>query len=202
MATSRCRLLWNPDGRPLYVLDDGTGELRGIGQDGETFPFTGEASSLQDMRSGGTPRFPIESLIDVVGVAEVAARAGVLPTTVHKWRQRHADFPAPFAMLAAGPIWTWESIARWLRLRPPLGRPGRTTIVPRTTPTTVVSKPLRATGAPTYRLRDRYLLGTVRVSASGHPVTLTEHDDGHTLTFPEPPAAGVWLQLEYRSLLA
>lgn len=54
----------------------------------------------------------------LVGVAEIAERAGVAEATVHSWRRRRPDFPAPLARLAAGPVWDWTDIAAWLpRLR-------------------------------------------------------------------------------------
>jgi hypothetical protein len=61
--------------------------------------------------------------VDVVGVAEIAARAGVTRDTVQKWRDRHDDFPGPMATLAAGPVWSWEAVERWLRIRRSPGRP-------------------------------------------------------------------------------
>lgn len=58
-------------------------------------------------------RFP-DQLIELVGIAEIADRAGVLPDTVHKWRTRHTDFPEPHTELAAGPVWRWLDIENWL----------------------------------------------------------------------------------------
>lgn len=58
-----------------------------------------------------------------VSVTEIAALAGTTPGTVHSWRRRHADFPAPLAELAIGPVWHWSDVAAWLaRPRKP-GRP-------------------------------------------------------------------------------
>lgn len=51
-----------------------------------------------------------DELVDVTAIAE---RLNVRPDTVHKWRQRHATFPAPFAQLAVGPIWLWPDVAAW-----------------------------------------------------------------------------------------
>ncbi len=49
-----------------------------------------------------------------VGVAEIARRIDVRPDTVHKWRMRHPDFPDPIADLAAGPVWRWADLEKWL----------------------------------------------------------------------------------------
>ena len=59
----------------------------------------------------------------LAGIAEIAERAGVKPDTVHAWRQRHADFPAPIVLLAAGPVWRWSDVARWLAVPRRSGRP-------------------------------------------------------------------------------
>lgn len=66
-----------------------------------------------------------EMMIELVGVAEIAERAGVQPSTVHAWRDRHDDFPVPMAALKAGPVWSWAAVDRWLQVRPPMGRPAR-----------------------------------------------------------------------------
>ncbi len=50
----------------------------------------------------------------LVGVAELAEACGVKPDTIHKWRARHDDFPAPIAELAMGPVWLWGDVRRWL----------------------------------------------------------------------------------------
>lgn len=50
----------------------------------------------------------------IVGVAEIAERTGSTVNTVHSWRRRHADFPAPVATLAMGPVWLWSDVAHWI----------------------------------------------------------------------------------------
>lgn len=61
---------------------------------------------------------------ELVDVTEIAERLGTTPGTVHSWRRRHADFPAPIAALAIGPIWAWSEIERWAaRPRVRTGRP-------------------------------------------------------------------------------
>ena len=56
-------------------------------------------------------------MTDIVDVTEIARRAGTTAGTVHSWRVRHADFPAPAAMLAIGPIWKWRDVEKWLEKR-------------------------------------------------------------------------------------
>ena len=51
---------------------------------------------------------------DLVGLAEIAQRAGVTKDAVHKWRARYQDFPAPMAVLAATPVWDYGDVQRWL----------------------------------------------------------------------------------------
>ena len=60
---------------------------------------------------------------DLVSVQEIADRAGVKPDTVHKWRSRHDDFPAPFGEVAGSvPVWLWPDVKNWLDVP---RRPGR-----------------------------------------------------------------------------
>jgi hypothetical protein len=51
---------------------------------------------------------------ELVGVAEIAERAGVTPAAVANWRVRHDDFPEPLVQLRSGGVWDWEHVARWL----------------------------------------------------------------------------------------
>jgi hypothetical protein len=60
---------------------------------------------------------------DPVGVSDIAQRAGVKPDTVQKWRDRHADFPAPVLKLARGPLWEWTDVEDWLARERRPGRP-------------------------------------------------------------------------------
>jgi len=50
---------------------------------------------------------------ELVGVAEIASRAGVAKATVMSWRRRHTDFPAPVVILAGGPVWGWPAVEAW-----------------------------------------------------------------------------------------
>jgi hypothetical protein len=53
---------------------------------------------------------------DLVGAAEIANRLGVGSVqTVHSWRRRHPDFPAPVAHLNQGIIWNWPDVERWAK---------------------------------------------------------------------------------------
>jgi len=51
----------------------------------------------------------------LVGAAEIAQRLGLAQRTVHDWRRRHADFPAPVAELTAALVWNWPDVERWAR---------------------------------------------------------------------------------------
>jgi predicted DNA-binding transcriptional regulator AlpA len=50
----------------------------------------------------------------LMGVYEVAQLAGVSPQAVSNWIARRADFPAPMASLASGPVWNERHIRNWL----------------------------------------------------------------------------------------
>lgn len=54
---------------------------------------------------------------DIVDVTAIALRANTTPGTVHSWRNRHSDFPAPIVTLAIGPIWSWFHVEQWLAHR-------------------------------------------------------------------------------------
>jgi len=61
---------------------------------------------------------------DLVGAAEIADRLGLaLRQTVHDWRRRHADFPAPVAELKMGLIWSWTEVEAWASERRTDNRP-------------------------------------------------------------------------------
>ena len=60
---------------------------------------------------------------DLVGVAEIATRAGVKAQTVGVWRRRHPTFPEPLVSLACGDVWEWPVVAAWLAQPRPPGRP-------------------------------------------------------------------------------
>jgi hypothetical protein len=55
--------------------------------------------------------------LDPVDMSAVAARAGTSLGTVKSWRNRHADFPAPIATLAIGPVFAWAEVEAWLEGR-------------------------------------------------------------------------------------
>jgi len=58
----------------------------------------------------------------LVGAAEIAERAGLRQRqTVHLWRNRYPDFPAPIADLHQGLIWSWPEVEAWLRVTGRLG---------------------------------------------------------------------------------
>lgn len=53
--------------------------------------------------------------MDVVGISEIAAMAGVSSQVVTNWRNRTPDFPLPLAELAAGPIFRRDQVHEWLK---------------------------------------------------------------------------------------
>lgn len=59
----------------------------------------------------------------MVGVADIAGRLSVKADTVQAWRHRHANFPAPIATLATGPVWAWSDVERWAAIPRRCGRP-------------------------------------------------------------------------------
>jgi predicted DNA-binding transcriptional regulator AlpA len=66
-------------------------------------------------------------MADLVGIAEIALRAGVARDTIRKWRQRHPDFPQPLITLATGPVWDYAEIQAWIAKPRPPGRPRKET---------------------------------------------------------------------------
>jgi hypothetical protein len=52
--------------------------------------------------------------LDLVGLTEIAMRAGVRKPVVSMWRSRHESFPEPSAMLATGAVWFWPDVEKWL----------------------------------------------------------------------------------------
>jgi ParB family chromosome partitioning protein len=50
---------------------------------------------------------------DPVGVREIAAMLAVKPATVHKLRERHADFPAPAGSVSGTPYWVPSVVTAW-----------------------------------------------------------------------------------------
>lgn len=54
---------------------------------------------------------------DLVGATEIAHRADVKLDTVDKWRRRPMEvpFPEPVVRLAAGDVWSWPDVQKWLQ---------------------------------------------------------------------------------------
>lgn len=51
----------------------------------------------------------------LVGLTEIAQRAGVQKAAVSMWRTRHETFPEPVADLHCGPVFWWPSVEQWLK---------------------------------------------------------------------------------------
>jgi hypothetical protein len=57
----------------------------------------------------------MDSEPDLVGLAEIAERLGVLYETAVRWRYRNL-LPEPRWMISGSPIWDWDrDIAPWAR---------------------------------------------------------------------------------------
>ena len=52
--------------------------------------------------------------MDLIGVGEIAAFAGVSSAAVSNWRSRHSDFPKPIAEMQSGPVFQKIQIVDWL----------------------------------------------------------------------------------------
>ena len=53
---------------------------------------------------------------ELVTTADIAARLGLAHAeTVHSWRRRHADFPAPVVERGRTLLWHWPDVERWAR---------------------------------------------------------------------------------------
>src|SRR5882757_8556873 len=51
---------------------------------------------------------------ELVGIAEIAAVAGVSTAAVANWRKRDPSFPQPVRELRAGPVFSTPAVRRWL----------------------------------------------------------------------------------------
>lgn len=99
-----------------YLVGPGPIDKRGPG-------YATRADALEALleRLSGAP---VDDGPALVGVAEIAGRAGKAEATVHSWRRRHGDFPEPIVRLASGPVWDWRTVAPWIARRQP-GRPSK-----------------------------------------------------------------------------
>lgn len=52
---------------------------------------------------------------ELVGIAEIAAMAGVSRQAVANWRTRYDDFPRPLQNLQSGPVWERETAEAWVK---------------------------------------------------------------------------------------
>jgi hypothetical protein len=91
-----------------YIVD---GEADAIDKRGRGWDTRTEALEALVKHLSGWPGDAGDQL---VGVQEIATRAGVAVATVHSWRRRHGDFPEPVVRLSTGPVWRWADIAAWL----------------------------------------------------------------------------------------
>ncbi len=109
-------------GDPLVIEDDDHQRWMITGLEGERLPYRGPEDDLHELR-GLNEVSPGEFGMDLVGVAEIAQRAHVSTDSVRRWRLGPFGFPLPLHDLAAGPVWSWQAVDRWLRVARPSGRP-------------------------------------------------------------------------------
>lgn len=64
--------------------------------------------------SGPDKPFDLRNL-PLVGLIEIAQRAGVQRPVVSMWRTRHVDFPRPVKELHVGPVFWWPEVQSWLK---------------------------------------------------------------------------------------
>jgi hypothetical protein len=51
----------------------------------------------------------------IVGNQEISQRTGASKALIHSWTSKpHRGFPAPLVRLAAGPLYWWPEVSRWL----------------------------------------------------------------------------------------
>lgn len=58
---------------------------------------------------------PLISTGNLVGIAEIAALAGVSKQAVSNWRMRYDDFPRQIQRLHSGPVWEREKVETWVK---------------------------------------------------------------------------------------
>ena len=87
--------------------------------------------------------------MELMGLYEIAALAGVTPQAVSNWMARKSDFPKPLTTLASGPVWDGSVVRAWL---------GRERSLP--------SKTTRETAMKRFVVGDEYTLDAI-VSALG-----------------------------------
>lgn len=172
------RLFWHPDVADGLVLEDGNGQHWVVARpltSNTLRLFEGDRTLLEPIAAFGQ-QVPGQLGVDVVGVAEIALRAGVSRNTVQKWRERHDDFPGPMASLAAGPVWSWEAVERWLRIQRLPGRPTAEVLIDRAWSAVEAALPpaweaaIAATGE----------FGEVIAEASHHPSRARVRGNGET----------------------
>ncbi len=52
--------------------------------------------------------------LPLVGLTEIAQRAGVQKPVVGMWRKRHPEFPVSVADLHTGSVFWWPEVRNWL----------------------------------------------------------------------------------------
>lgn len=55
--------------------------------------------------------------MELIGVSEIAALAGVSSAAISNWRTRHGDFPKPVADIQSGPVFQKIQVIDWLNRR-------------------------------------------------------------------------------------
>lgn len=82
------------------------------------------ATGILEVKTAEEVKQEIAEWLGLVGVTEIADRAGVATNTVAMWQRRHGDFPEPIAELAQGKVWAWRDVQPWVERQKAKG-PGR-----------------------------------------------------------------------------
>lgn len=91
----------DPSGGPVFLWPEVLAWLIEAGRSPEHSPW-------RDLPPAAGDDWPL------VGLIEIAQRAGVQRPVVSTWRSRYPDFPVPIRELHVGPVFWWPQVKAWL----------------------------------------------------------------------------------------